>query len=469
MPRSNLKRVAQGLLESAAMEPRRLEGFLSEHLRPAALPGVAVGPATFDNDPDEPAPPPKKPYQMAGSVAVVDVSGVLVAGDENDPWYGVKGYGAIAKELRAAVADPAVTAVVLRVNSPGGYSVGCPECADEILSLRGKGKPIVAFAETMAASAAYWLASAAEKLYATKASYVGSIGVWNAHVDVTKALENFGVKVTLIHAGARKVDGSPFRPMDDESRANMQGQCDAIWDMFAAAAGAHRGTTASAMKKTEARLFLGEEAVKEGLADGVKSFGALLAELNAGTAVAAYAVPAAAPAASTPAGGGPKEKQMTDEEIKALQAENERLRGAEAARQIAAADAQKKERDGVFATHAKRLSPATMVKMQAQLAKVEDPKAVDQILGEIPDQVHPTPTGSSAEPAKGDKTKLDPDLELVERAKALQKTKPHLSLGSACNEILANDPAFAHSVTEWREENPGPVVNLDAKFKKGAA
>lgn len=461
-----LQRIAQDLTtRPAAMEPERLREFLSVH-----APTLSA-PLAYSDDEDEDAPRRPPPFSLVGSVAVIEISGMLIPGHAD--YYGwVKGYGAIESGVRAAIADPKVSGIVLRVNSPGGYTTGCPECADAIFEARGK-KPIVAFAETMAASAGYWVASAADKVYATKAAMVGSIGVWNAHVDYSKRYEAAGIKVTLVHAGARKVDGSPFRPMDDDARENMQNQVNAIWDMFAEATGRNRDLKPAAMKATEARMFMGESAVKEGLADGVRSFEALVAELN----VSAAPVPAAPAAISTnptPASSGQEKKTMSTDAIKDAPAladadrdELAKLRAEKAAAAIAAADRAAKERETTFEKHSKRLTPATMKTMREQLASV-DAAAADTILSAIPDQVHPEGTGTSADiPAAGGK-KLDPDLELVERAKALQKEKTHLSLGSAVNEVLAKDPQFAATVAQWREANPGPVVNLDAKQKKGA-
>ncbi len=126
--------------------------------------------------------------------------------------------------FRQALADPNVGAIVLDVNSPGGSVEGVDELSSEIFTSRGT-KPIVAVANGMATSAAYWIATAADELVAIPSGQVGSIGVWAAHEDDSVYLEKLGVKVSLIKAGRHKAEENPFEPLSDEARSAIQARC----------------------------------------------------------------------------------------------------------------------------------------------------------------------------------------------------------------------------------------------------
>ncbi len=142
-----------------------------------------------------------------GSIAVLPLYGVITQrGNMADD---ISGPGSVSTQrftsaLRDALADETVGAILIDIDSPGGSVYGVGELADEIYRARAQ-KPIVAIANSLAASAAYWIGSAASELYVTPSGEVGSIGVWMAHEDWSKNIEEAGVKVTLISAG--KCDG----------------------------------------------------------------------------------------------------------------------------------------------------------------------------------------------------------------------------------------------------------------------
>ncbi len=127
----------------------------------------------------------------------------------------------VARQFRAAMADPDIGRVILDVDSPGGQVGGVEELAREIYQARGQ-KPVTAIANGLAASAAYWIATAADEFVVTPSGQVGSIGVFGMHQDVSAALEKDGVKVTMVSAGKYKTEGNPFEPLTDEARAAMQ-------------------------------------------------------------------------------------------------------------------------------------------------------------------------------------------------------------------------------------------------------
>lgn len=480
MPRSYPK-LEQRLFERPiAIEPRAFRGILAAlaprfpHLDLGLGEITAVPKAWFDEEDDsEKEPEQASPYQIIDGVAVINVIGELV---HRSSWMnafsGLVSYEELGAAFRQAVADPNAKSILLRMDSPGGEVAGLNDLADEIYASRSK-KPSTAIAEDMACSAAYLIASACEKFYATQGAMTGSIGVVWTHISYSEAMKQRGVVVTHVHAGKRKVDGSPYQVLEGESLKSLQGMVDSFYELFTAKVAQFRGLDQDAVKDTEAGVFIGAAAEKVGLVDGIRTLDSCIREL---AVKGAASVPLLSASNNPdPVIGDPlKESSMADPEKPSTPsnvidpAEFAQLKAEKTAREIADKQAATDAREAVFTKHSARLSPATMVEMRASCATL-DAKVADGILSKIPDQVHPEGTGTSADiAANGGAKKLDPDLELVERAKALQKEKTHLSLGSAVNEVLAKDPQFAAAVKQWRDENPGPVVNLDKPTKKGA-
>jgi signal peptide peptidase SppA len=126
-----------------------------------------------------------------------------------------------AADFRSVMQDPDVKAVVIDIDSPGGSVAMVSEMAGEIRVARGR-KPIIAVANSMAASAAYWIGSQADEFVATKSSLVGSVGVYGVHEDISGMQEQMGIKSTVVSAGKHKADGLPFGPLSDDAKAHWQ-------------------------------------------------------------------------------------------------------------------------------------------------------------------------------------------------------------------------------------------------------
>ena len=151
--------------------------------------------------------------RTADGVAIIPVLDTLVnRGAWLDSRSGLTSYEGIAAQLRAAGSDPEVRSVLLDISSPGGEAAGMAGLADLIRSVR-QTKPVTAFVNDMAASAAYGIASAANEIVISPTSILGSIGVVMLHADRSGELAAQGVKPTLIFAGSHKVDGNPFEPL----------------------------------------------------------------------------------------------------------------------------------------------------------------------------------------------------------------------------------------------------------------
>ena len=156
------------------------------------------------------------------------------------------------------------------VDSPGGSVAGITELASEIYNSRGK-KPTTAVVNSMACSAAYWLASAAKEVVCTPSGQAGSIGVYMIHQDVSEAYAKEGVKNTIIKAGKYKTEGNPYEPLSDEARAALLSNVEDYYGMFVRGVAQNRGTTQAAVRDGygQGRSLLATDAVKQNLVDRV--------------------------------------------------------------------------------------------------------------------------------------------------------------------------------------------------------
>lgn len=221
-------------------------------------------------------------YNLVNDTAVVTVEGELV---NRGAWIGadsgLTSYEGIDAQLRAAAADPKVRQILLDMESPGGEAVGAMEMAAAVRKVN-KEKPVYAIANGMAASAAYAIASGAKRVFTTPSAITGSIGVVLLHLDQSVRLEKHGIKPTLIFAGAHKVDGNPFGPLPDSVAEDLKAEVAQFYQHFVETVAAGRpNLTEQAIRATEARTYLGADAVKVGIADAVSSFDEVLVEVRA--------------------------------------------------------------------------------------------------------------------------------------------------------------------------------------------
>lgn len=217
--------------------------------------------------------------EMMGEVAVINVSGPITYRESFFSYYfGGATVERMQAQFRTALADPAVKAILFRVDSPGGTVDAVPEFATEIFKARGQ-KPIVAVSDTLNASAALWISSQADQLLVAPSSQTGSIGVWMAHEDDSKLLEEMGVKITLIFAGRHKVEGNPFEPLPDDVKERFQADVDEAHAEFIAAVARGRGVSASDVRKNygQGLIYSAKESVSLGLADKIATFEGALA------------------------------------------------------------------------------------------------------------------------------------------------------------------------------------------------
>ncbi|HEY2010539.1 MAG TPA: S49 family peptidase [Rhizomicrobium sp.] len=226
---------------------------------------------------------PSVGYTIVEGVAIIQIEGVLVQKlGLLRPFWGLTGYDGIRQNILMAVADPDVRAIVLLINSPGGVVHGCFDLVDTIYECRGD-KPIWAILNENAYSGGYALACACDKIIVPRTGGTGSIGVIAMHVDWSKALDQFGLKVTFIQRGARKADGAPELPLSEEALERFQKDIDATGVLFEETVARNRKMAAGKVRDLEAATFQGAEGVKLGLADAVMApdaaFRSLLEEI----------------------------------------------------------------------------------------------------------------------------------------------------------------------------------------------
>lgn len=251
---------------------------------------------------------------MLGDVAVISLSGPITY---KSSWFSYF-FGACAIEdlqmqFRAAMAEPAVKTIVFRVNSPGGTIDMVSEFADEIFAARGQGKAIIAVADTAICSAAYWLASQAETIYATRSSQLGAIGVFCERDDISGMLAKAGIVVNIIAHGKNKAQGIETQPMSEDEQANLQAKVDEIGDWFDSAVARGRNVAKSVVLETfgQGDVFRGEQAIKLGLADKKQTFGQVLSRLTKRRVTTVAARAAAVAGALTVRAAAPKADDET--------------------------------------------------------------------------------------------------------------------------------------------------------------
>jgi signal peptide peptidase SppA len=225
---------------------------------------------------------PRAGNARSGSIAVIPVYGTIVQrASQLGMCEGGTSTQQISSMLQAALADETISQIILDIDSPGGSVFGVGELADEIRAARGS-KPIVAIANSMAASAAYWIGTAASEFYMTPGGQVGSIGVWTAHEDWSKAMEQEGVAVTLISAGKYKVEGHPYAPIDAEALAFQQSSVDDYYSAFAKAVAKGRNVPIDSVRNGmgQGRVLGASAASAENMVDGVMTMNDLIAKMQ---------------------------------------------------------------------------------------------------------------------------------------------------------------------------------------------
>jgi len=209
--------------------------------------------------------------QVQDGVAIISMSGSLSNGSAGyGIYFGMLGYEDLRNILAQVVSNPAVSAIVLNVDSGGGAVAGVQETA-QLLSRVNAVKPVVTYTGSMMASAAVWIGANASYVMASETAIVGSIGIIRVHMDYSESMKMNGVKATIIRAGEEKALASPYEPLSDQAKSNMQTQANQMYGIFIKDMAKARGIPVAQADTNfgQGREFLGKAAVAAGLIDAV--------------------------------------------------------------------------------------------------------------------------------------------------------------------------------------------------------
>ncbi len=211
-------------------------------------------------------------------VAVIPVRGMLWRGWSNelyDPIFGITATDVLQRAIESADADPAVRAIMLQIDSPGGMVTGIPEAA---MTLRAASKPTLAYNSGLMDSAAYWLASQSNAIYATQSARTGSIGAYIALLDSSVCFEREGLTMEVFKSGADKGMGLPGTKLTDSQRERLQTRIDRIGAEFRGAVATGRGVAIPA-EYMQGDDYDAAESVAGKLIDGIGTAAAAMAAL----------------------------------------------------------------------------------------------------------------------------------------------------------------------------------------------
>lgn len=208
-----------------------------------------------------------RPYNVENGTLVIPVHGVLIHKMNFKFGSWATGYEYIQRAYDRGMADPEVYQIAFDLDSPGGMVAGNFELVEHIAGY--KDKPVKAFANDFAFSAAYNIAAAADEINMTRSGGVGSVGVMTMHIDYSGALEDRGIKVTLIFAGEHKVEGNAYEKLPDAAKARIQARIDRLYGEFVGLVAENRGMEEQAVRDTEALTYDVSEAIDVGFADSV--------------------------------------------------------------------------------------------------------------------------------------------------------------------------------------------------------
>lgn len=259
---------------------REIQAFYSAHAR-----GEKIDIAAIEARIGKPLVSADQGYQNVGGVAVIPVSGVI--GKKMNMMTQISGGAStqlIERDIKAALSDSEVNSILLHIDSPGGTVDGTQNLADVVNMAKGY-KPVMAFADGLMASAAYWIGSAASEIVSSSVTtQIGSIGVVTSHTDISKAEEKAGYKVTEISAGKYKRMTSQHAPLSKDGKELLQDQVDQLYTIFVDAVALNLGVDAETVLEdmADGRVFLSSDAQARGMIDHIATIETTISNMQTG-------------------------------------------------------------------------------------------------------------------------------------------------------------------------------------------
>lgn len=217
--------------------------------------------------------------------AVLPVYGMI---DQRDSWVleflGGTSVQSLMEAVDICLNEPRITGVVFDCSSPGGSSFGVKECSDYIAKARSQ-VPMVSLSNCLMASACYYIGSATSRIYASPSSLTGSVGVYIEHYEESKALEQQGIKTTVIRIPEGKAEGHPAEQLSDAAMQQMMARCEEIYNQFTGDVGRYRGISQQMVKDSYGmgRCLSASDALACGMVDKIATFTEVIDQMQSGT------------------------------------------------------------------------------------------------------------------------------------------------------------------------------------------
>jgi protease-4 len=172
----------------------------------------------------------------------------------------------VVEQIESADGDSNVEGLLVKLNTPGGEVVPSDDIRRAVVEFDG---PAVAYTTDVCGSGGYWIASGCDELFAREASLVGSIGVVGSRVNAADLADRVGIEYERLAAGEYKDAGIPLKEMEEDERAYLQGLIDDFYGQFVQRVAEGRELSEEEIRATEARVYLGDEALELGLVDAI--------------------------------------------------------------------------------------------------------------------------------------------------------------------------------------------------------
>lgn len=421
--------------------------------------------------------PPERKVEHRGDVAVVEIVGPLM--HHAEPF--CDSYDAIKSRVAEALASSAKS-VLLSIDSPGGVVAGCFDCVSELRAMAdAAGKPLHAYVDAQATSAAYALCCAADRVWIPPAGIVGSIGVIDAVIDATAQDSFMGLAFTLVTSGERKSDGNPHTATTPEAIEAAQSMVNTLAGHFFGVVAGRRGLEVDAVRALNAGMVIGQQAIDARLADEVATFDEVLAALNASTvagaddATDAVDVDAAqqarthiitnqdsAPTGATTATAEAEASNPTDTDRKGPHMS--KLADVKAGLQAAIDDEESTPEERNAARKALSALDADAAAEDKEAAAAEDEEKHDEPDGDEPKgEDEKEPDGDEKPKDDEDKPAEASALALAEQVQALSAWKAKSEAKAERAALMAQRPDFAAATVAWLNSQPLATVRSACK------
>ena len=258
--------------------PPDLQSLMNNAATAQAMALVATGERLFALDASRLGAGVGKASDVAapGSIALMRLHGSVTP-------RGSSGMEGFRSRLAAARDNADVGAAIVDTDSPGGTVAGTAEAAQAIADFAAV-KPIIAYVDTLAASAAYWAISQCSQIWMTPSAEVGSIGVRAMHADISKMMGDMGVNITEVASSdsPHKTEMTPFAPLSEEAQAHLQARADAEHQNFMRTVAQGRNVSLDKVRSDfgKGRTVSAQQAVQLGMADRIGTLGDAIASLR---------------------------------------------------------------------------------------------------------------------------------------------------------------------------------------------